>query len=297
MSENKLFLTISTLVHEIPEKSEEHKRDIQALFEENLETFLGIRLISSKYRHPGMEGPIDTLGLDAKNNPTIIVFGRRQNISRGLSHRQWLEENRRAFEHEVSRQENIRGRIVWSNPRVICVASSFGKDDIQAANQIKNFELIQCKRYGSELLWLDFLNESPSNGVYEPPPEPLGPRPPLPPPPPKPIDHLYRKLVDYILSLGGNITHRHQKMTETFMRGKIKFVSLQLLPKQGIIHVGMALVPGRDVSHSEMELEFIRDMTGVGHWGIGNFRVTINSEQDIEDAKPFIRRAYNKAYR
>ncbi len=37
-----------------------------------------------------------------------------------------------------------------------------------------------------------------------------------------------------------------------------------------------------------------RDVTNIGHYGTGNFEITIKSENDIDIAKPYIEMAYQK---
>ena len=189
-----------------------------------------------------------------------------------------------------------------------------------AANQLNNVELIKYKKYGDELVLLEFMNQSPSgNGSAAKversakPTEPTAPK-------SKPRERSgrqgstkskshtelleemgseqarrYRKLEDFMHSLGSDIVSVKQKRTGNFSRTKKKFASLQLMNRQEQIYVGLALDPKRDVDR--LEQGFTRDMTDVGSWGIGKLRVIVESDHDIERAKPLIQKAYDKAYR
>jgi len=38
---------------------------------------------------------------------------------------------------------------------------------------------------------------------------------------------------------------------------------------------------------------FVKDLTGKGHWGIGNYMLEIKSEMDIEKSIPLIEKVHN----
>ena len=76
MSDIKLF-KIDGDVTELEGKSVALEKSLQALIEGNLETFLGVRFLSSEYSTGGTHrGRIDTLGLDGNGCPVIIVYKR-----------------------------------------------------------------------------------------------------------------------------------------------------------------------------------------------------------------------------
>lgn len=321
MSEIKLFVATPMIVQEIPGKTANLEKDIQTLFENHLDTLLDIRFVCSEFI--AGDGRIDTLGLDEKNNPVIIEYNRNttsHDISRGLFYMDWLMDHKNDFYVEVLRviDRNMADCIDWSTPRLICLAENFEKYDIRAANRMDNVELIKYKKYGDELVLLEFMNRSPSsndNAKIESP-ETIS----------IPIrkkragrstsgkrslsyktheENLkrmkaqqamrYRKLERFLQSLGTDITQSKQVHIESFSRNKKKFASLQLVNQRNKIHLDLDLDPKRDALG--LEEGFIRDMTLIGHWGIGDLRVTIGSDQDIERAKLLIQMAYDKAYR
>ncbi|MBF2758644.1 MAG: DUF91 domain-containing protein [Ectothiorhodospiraceae bacterium AqS1] len=321
MSEIKLFVATSTIVQEIPGKGANFKKDIQALFEKHLDTLLNIRFVCSEFL--AGYGRIDTLGLDEKNSPVIIEYKRNMTshgISRGLSYMDWLMDHRNDFYVKVLREidRNMADCIDWSSPRLICVAEDFEKYDIRAANRMDNVELIKYKKYGDELVLLEFMSRS--LGGHDN----------------AKIDHLktteiptkqrrverstsrkrpisyktheenlkgmraqqskrYRKLEIFLQSLGTDIMQVRNIHNEIFSRNKKRFASLQLVNQKNKIYLDLNLDPKRD--GFGFEEGFIRDMTSIGHWGAGNLRVNIELDDEIEMAKPLIQKAYDKAYR
>ena len=65
-------------------------------------------------------------------SPAIIKYKRNQNdnvINQGLSYLRWLLDHKADFEI-LCRNKNIKMDIDWDSPRVICVAESYNKFDL-----------------------------------------------------------------------------------------------------------------------------------------------------------------------
>ena len=321
MSEIKLFVATPMIVQEIPGKTANLEKDIQTLFENHLDTLLDIRFVCSEFSGRGVR--IDTLGLDEKNNPVIIEYKRnmtQQSISQGLSYMDWLVEHKNDYYVQVLKKidRTTADSVKWSAPRLICVAADFAKYDIRAANQLPNVELIKYKKYGDELVLLEFMNRSPSSNdsaktkrsKIESPstcrrhPERI----PVKKKSTRDKNHSehhaemepeqagrYERLEDFLQSLGADIMQARKAKVEVFSRSKKKFASLQLMNRQQLIYVSLNLDPKQDIPR--LEEGFTRDLTGKGHWGVGKLQVIIGSDQDIEQAKHLIEKAYEKAYR
>src|SRR4030042_5874806 len=103
---------------------------IQKVFEENLSTILNVDFL--KTEHVTSSGRIDTLGIDKNGSPVIIEYKRNQNdnvINQGLSYLRWLLDHKADFEI-LCRNKKIDTEIDWDSPRVICIAASYNKFDI-----------------------------------------------------------------------------------------------------------------------------------------------------------------------
>ena len=149
MSDIKLFEILSeNVVSEVDGGTSNLEKDLQTIFEKNLDTLLGVRFLSTEYSTSN-GGRIDTLGIDENGYPVIIEYKRNSSqniINQGLFYLNWLDDHRAAFEILVREQlgEEVEKTIEWSSPRTICIASDFNKFDIHAVKQMnRNIELIK----------------------------------------------------------------------------------------------------------------------------------------------------------
>jgi len=76
------------------------ERDIQKLFQNNLEELLNISFLASEFVTT-WGGRIDTLGIDRNSSPVIIEYKLNQNenvINQALSYLRWLLDHKADFE-------------------------------------------------------------------------------------------------------------------------------------------------------------------------------------------------------
>ncbi len=111
------------------------EKDVQKIFEKNLDKILDITFLASEYP-TSSGGRIDTLGIDYRGAPVIIEYKRTQNnsvIDQGLAYLHWLLDHKADFEALAHRAQIVIG-IDWASPRVICIAESYNKFNIDAAD-------------------------------------------------------------------------------------------------------------------------------------------------------------------
>ncbi len=152
MNDIKLFNINCGLVSELVGSAAQIEKDLQILFEKNLETLLGIRFIASEFgTGPVHNGRIDTLGLDEDGCPVIIEYKRSTNenvINQGLYYLHWMMDHKGDFERLVHRlfgHEDVE-RIDWSNPRLLCIAGDFTR----YVNTLLNKLIETWNYYGTE---------------------------------------------------------------------------------------------------------------------------------------------------
>ena len=305
MGDIKFFRRAEQSVDEIVGTAMRLEKDLQNLFEygENLSVLMGIRFLASEYKTT--DGRIDTLGLDENKFPVIFEYKRDSHaniVTQGLYYLDWLMDHRADFEQLVKERlgETKADEIDWSAPRLVLVAADFNRYDIHAIKQIdRNIELIRYRKFEKEWMMLDLLTtttaksptvtmtRSSATSGQEPS---IGSR----------KEHekileeasdelkaLYESLRDFLRDLGEDVQERHLKDYVAFRRIK-NFACIQLRPQKG--HV-LVLVKG-DIDPA---YDFIRDVGKVGHFGTGNIEITISSDDDLERAKPIIRKSYKAA--
>lgn len=130
---------------------------LQKLFEENLEEILDITFMAHEFP-TSFGGRMDTLGIDKTGTPCIIEYKKTQNdnvINQGLSYLRWLLDHKGDF--EILWAECGGERYVdWDSPRVICVAESYNKFDLDTADFLPiNIELLKYRLYDGNLLFVE----------------------------------------------------------------------------------------------------------------------------------------------
>ena len=152
-----LFQINNSNVKKIPPIKIGLERDIQKIFEENLGEILNITFLAHEYT-TSFGGRIDSLGIDNNGAPVIIEYKKGQNnsvINQGLSYLRWLLDHKADFEVLVQKAKNDID-IDWASPRVICVAESYNKFDLDTADLLPmNIELLKYRIYENGVLLVE----------------------------------------------------------------------------------------------------------------------------------------------
>lgn len=285
------------------------ERDLQKLFEANLETLLGVRFIGSEFTTGDRQrGRIDSLGLDQDGYPTIVEYKRssKENIiNQGLFYLDWLVDHKGDFTLAAQKACGSEVKIDWSRPRLILIAESFSDYDKYAVNRIgANIELWTFRRYGDDLLFLEAIfvaAPQPTKGAItlitqEPEsPETAGSA-------AEPLaytldDHLGRKsketqdlfyaLRERILDLAdeGEIIEKANKNYVGYKHGK-NFCEVNVQTN------GLKL--WLDIPFTELDDPFklARDVSAIGHHGTGQVDVRLNSLADLDKVMALINQSF-----
>ena len=122
MSDIKLFQIGTSGVQELPGQSVAVEKSLQVLIEQNLEEFLGVRLLASEYSTGKTHGGrIDTLGVDENGCPVIIEYKRALNenvINQGLFYLDWLLDHKAEFILLVMKRlgQPAADKVEWARP-------------------------------------------------------------------------------------------------------------------------------------------------------------------------------------
>ncbi len=156
-----LFFTQNEKAKKIPIVKVGLEKDIQKIFEKNLDEILNITFLATEYS-TSFGGRMDTVGIDNNGSPVIIEYKLSQNenvINQGLSYLRWLLDHKDAFEALVHKA-NINIEIDWASPRVICVAESYNKFDLDTADLLPmNIELLHYRLYENNILLVESENQ------------------------------------------------------------------------------------------------------------------------------------------
>ncbi len=112
-------------------------------------------------------GRIDSLAVDTAGCPVIIEYKRNRNdnvINQSLSYLKWLKSQKKEFfERLIQKKLDLsisnQIKIDWKNPRVVCIAESFSRFDIDTVEIIPiRIELYKYKFYEDYILNIDPIN-------------------------------------------------------------------------------------------------------------------------------------------
>lgn len=310
MSDIKLFKYHAGGVAELEGKAAVVEKELQQLIESNMEAFLGVRFLATEYNTGKTHrGRIDSLGLDENGCPVIIEYKRHTNenvINQGLFYLDWLLDHQAEFQLLVMKALGNKAAesIEWDGTRLLCIAGDFTKYDEHAVQQInRNIELLRYKLFADDLLMLELVNVVAASGLSVKAQTGLvGAEAALPKPKSSSamkthleqlelasisLKQLYEGVIDFTDSLGDDVHYKQLKLYGAFRRLK-NFVCIIVLPKQD---PKLQLLVRLDPKTVEMEEGFSRDVSEIGHWGTGDLELTLRTVDDLEKAKPLIKRA------
>ena len=298
MGDIKLF-KISNRVEELVSHSAKLERELQVSVERNMEAFFGVRFIQTEYTTTH-GGRIDSLGLDEDNCPVIFEYKRSSSenvINQGLFYLDWLMDHKASFQllvNDTLGKEDSEA-IDWSLPRLICIAKDFSRYDEYAVKQInRNIDLVRYKYFGHDLLLFELVHANTekrrsiatdagksSNRSYDKTfEEKLEGSSPF-------VKETYQEISDFIMSLGDDIQEKQLKLYVAFKKIK-NFACVEVYQRKVVIYLKL------DIEADDLIDGFTRDVSQIGHFGTGNFEVSIKSKDDYEKAKWFVQRSYEQ---
>ena len=308
MSDLKLFRIGAGGVCAIPATSVAVEKTLQTLIEAHSEAFLGVRFLASEYiTGSDVKGRIDTLGIDENNSPVIIEYKRALNenvINQGLFYLNWLMNHQKDFAWLVMKQFGVEAAeaIEWSTPRLVCIAGDFTKYDEHAIHQMpRNIELIRYRRYGEDLLLFELVNAavaslpgetggksdgsgSGSGGGKKAGGKTIAEKIAT---APFDVQNCYAAIRDTVLALGDDVQEAIRQDYVAFRRIK-NFACVEVLPHNKTVVVYVKIDPDSLVP----EPGFKSDARIAGHFGTGDLKIVIDSDDDLARATPLIPRSY-----
>jgi predicted transport protein len=144
------------------------EKELQTLVENNLDEVLGMHFLATEYTTT-FGGRIDTLAVDYTGAPVIIEYKKNKNdnvINQALSYLRWLTAQKEEFFEmllikKLGQETANTIQIDWKNPRVVCIAESYSKFDIDTVEVIPmRIELFKYRYYENGIFSLEPLSVS-----------------------------------------------------------------------------------------------------------------------------------------
>ncbi|MGC8691156.1 MAG: DUF5655 domain-containing protein [Caldisericum sp.] len=274
-------------------KKFKNEKELQKLFESNLEEILGIRFLASEFTTTH-GGRIDTLGIDEDGSPVIIEYKESEKdnvINQGLFYLDWLVDHQGDFEILVQKKLGQNVKVSWDAPRLILVAQSYNQYDKYAVNRIsENIELKKYILYENDVLFVEDIvlpnekvqpkKEKKTGIVYKEyiVEDHLKGK-------PERTKELFKELQERILKLDDKINEKALKYYVAYELNS-NFAEVVVQDKGLWVHVD---INKGDVNDPENKLV---DVSEKGHWATGNLKIRVNTLEDINYCMDIIKQSY-----
>lgn len=280
------------------------EKNIQTLFEQNLLIILNVDFLATEYS-TSFGGRIDTLGIDKNGSPVIIEYKRNQNdnvINQGLSYLKWLLDHKADFE-VLCRKKKIDFEIDWTSPRVICVAESYNKFDLDTVEILPiKIELLRYRIYEDDILMVESESQKTvkisTREIFEKSKKDKENTTKLQKDytldghlqvASKEIKDLFMQLKEMIISLDGSIT---EEVKAKYIAYKLTTNFVDIVIQKNAIKAFLN-VPSGKLTDS---FNITRDLTKpkpIGHWGNGDYEVLIKNKEELLKLFELIKQSYS----
>lgn len=289
------------------------EKELQSLIERNLETVFNCRFVASEFPTGSVHsGRIDTLALSEDLNPVIIEYKKVESselINQSLYYLSWINDHRGDYEIAVQKSLGNDIEIDWSDVRVICIAPNYKKYDLHAVQVMgANIELWTYRLFKNGSVYLEevlqksysttsttklkvdgknpvmveagkkaAMTRATATYTYDQHLEKK----------PEKIKELAQLVQEHILGLDPSIEEVPKKYYIAY-RISQNIVCAEFQRHRLILYLKL-----NPADFAELP-EIARDVREIGHYGTGDLEMTIKSEEDLEIAKPYIEKAYQK---
>lgn len=301
-----LFKINGASVKKINIKDLDLEKNLQGLFENNLEEILNIVFLSHEYS-TSFGGRIDTLGIDKNGSPCIIEYKKSQNdnvINQGLSYLRWLLDHKADFEI-LCQIKKTDIEIDWDSPRVICIAESYNRFDLDTADILPiNIELLRYRTYEENILYIEPENYQKvrisTSGIMKKSKldkekrlqetytvnDHLGKA-------NKEIQSIFFKLREKITSLDERIKEEPKKLYIAYKLAT-NFVDVAIIYGATVQYIKLWLnVKSGQLKNLKGMARDLRRPKPIGHWGNGDYEVKLEKENEIDSVFELIKQSYD----
>jgi len=231
-------------------------------------------------------------------------------INQSLYYLSWIQDHRGDFEKAVDRALGNGIAVDWSDIRVICIAPGYKKYDLHAVKTMgANIELWQYRLFDNRALYLEevfrngaaLMNDSQSTVAQGKNPVMVaagkkaaltratghytiqehiehG---------DKEVSSLVRELRDFVLGLDEAVAEAPKKFYVAYKVAQ-NFVCMEV--RRNKITLFLKLDPSKIKPMPPIG----RDVGKIGHYGTGDFELTLKAKEDLETAQKYIRLAFER---
>lgn len=289
----------------------EYEKAIQNLVESNLgKIFNGMEFIQSEYQIDDLRP--DTIAFDVERKSFVIIEYKnvinKSVVDQGISYYQLLQDRREAF---VLLYNKVKGKLFdveevnWDETRVVFISPYFTVHQLRASGfSGLPIELYEVRKYEDGILTLNKI-ESNANGVTTAKTKSKAKTPTTIKEyseeeylagkyetqiPTESTRSLFFKLKNIILDKFENLESKQKKKYVGFYSKEDGSCVCTIEVRKYKLMLTYSTIKKDLLPKSQ----FIRDVSTIGHWGVGHFQSVINNEDDINKALPLIKIIYDE---
>lgn len=298
----KIFTSKKGQLSQLKQQKFKLEKDIQRLFEENLTLLSGYIFIRSEFSIKNSR--IDTLAFDPETQAFVIIeYKRQQNssvVDQGISYLNLMLEYKADFIVEYNEKQKAplkRNDVDWSQSKVIFVSPTFNDFQIQATNfKDLPIELWEVNRFDNDIITLNIINKSKSAPnikavsiekneefstlkeikVYQES-DHLSDKSDF-------IQELYEDFKQGILNLDPDIEINTRKLYIAFKKDR-NIADIRIQQKNLKIWINLPCGELDDPKN------LAKNVSNTGHWGNGDYEITIESTRYLEYIMSLIKQA------
>lgn len=288
-----LYNNNSSTLNQVKEKPFKLEREIQSIFENNLQEVMSLQLVKSEFAIKNKR--IDSLAYDKQTNAFIIIEYKRDKnysvVDQGLTYLNLMLQNKAEFilTYNETLKDTLHSKDVdWSQSRVAFVSPSFTENQISASD-FKDFgiELWEVKQFENNTISINSIKKS--SGA----------------PSIKPLLENSEKLKEVKENIKVYIEEDHYNngsdvSIELYEKFKLAILNLadgvEIIPQKFYI----AFKKGTNISDIEMQKKGLKifinakigtlddpkglakDVSNIGHRGNGDYQIQIENDKDLE---------------
>lgn len=288
-----LYNNTSGQLSQVKEKPFKLEREIQSIFENNLQDVMSLQLVKSEFAIKNKR--IDSLAYDKQTNAFIIIEYKRDKnysvVDQGLTYLNLMLQNKAEFilTYNETLKDTLHSKDVdWSQSRVAFVSPSFTENQISASD-FKDFgiELWEVKQFENNTISINSIKKS--SGA----------------PSIKPLLENSEKLKEVkenikVYTEEDHYNNGSDTSIELYEKFKAAIINLadgvEIIPQKFYI----AFKKGSNISDIEMQKKGLKifinakigtlddpkglakDVSNIGHRGNGDYQIQIVNDKDLE---------------
>jgi predicted transport protein len=288
-----IYLNTNNKLKEVEERAFKLERDIQRVFEENLNTIMQLTLVRSEFTIKDRR--IDTLAYDAQTNAFVIIeYKRDKNISvfdQGITYLGLMLANKADFVIEYNEQlkKNMkRDDVDWTQSRIVFVSTSFSEYQIAAAD-FRDFsiELWEAKQFEDNLISINPIKKTKTAPSIKPVTQ---------------QSEAYKRVTDEIkvYTEEEHIAQASEEIAELYVKFRDAIINLDIAIEVKPLKFYVAFKKDTNIADIEVLKNSLkifinskygtlddaralaRDVRLVGHRGNGDYQIQVENDKDLE---------------